>query len=150
MPLDVLAPIAGQASSLEHAPDPIFSMGALGWGTALDPAREPVVVVAPIDGTIERLEPHVFSIAHDSGCAVMVQVGIDADRLKGEGYQLHVQRGDTVRTGDAIVSWDPAYVEGQGVIPMVLVVAIDRDEFALTKVKYSGEIAVGDVVFVIR
>lgn len=148
MPLSVMAPVSGEASSLEDAPDPIFSMGALGWGVALDPPRERISVIAPIDGTIERIEPHVFSIAFERGC-VMVQVGINADSLGGEGYEVHVQQGDKVDAGDPIVSFNPAEIEAKGVNPMVLVVALDCDEFTLKKVRQSGSVTVGDTVFVI-
>lgn len=149
MPLSVLAPVSGTLSSLEHAPDPIFSMGVVGWGVAIEPARELGHVVAPVDGTIERLEPHVFSIAYPGG-AVMVQVGIGADKVAGEGYSLLKQRGDKVDIGDPIVEWDPAALEALGVTPLVLVIAIDRDEFALSGVKTSGKIQMGSVAFVIK
>lgn len=148
MSLPVLAPVSGQLSSLEDAPDPIFSMGALGWGVAIEPAPGRAAVLAPVDGTIERIEPHVFSIAYEGG-AVIVQVGIGADRVDGQGYELHKQKGDAVRTGDAIVSWDPAELEALGVTPMVLVIAIDRPERRLSDVRIDGAIAAGDVAFVI-
>ena len=148
MPLQVLAPVSGQLSSLEHAPDPIFSMGAVGWGAVIEPAREPGTVVAPVDGKLERVAPHVFSIACGN-VAVMVQVGIGGESTGGRGYELHKKLGDEVRIGEPIVSWNPAELEAAGVTPMVLVIAIDRDEFALSKVRSSGSIAVGDVAFVI-
>lgn len=148
MPVDVLSPVSGQASPLEDSPDPIFSMGAVGWGVTIDPTRGRSTVVAPVDGTIEKIEPHVFSIAMERG-AVMVQVGIGADRLEGKGYELLKQRGDTVKTGDPIVAWDPAEIEASGVTPHVIVVAISEDEFSLKRVKSRGAVNVGDVVFVI-
>jgi PTS system N-acetylglucosamine-specific IIA component len=149
MPHSVIAPVSGTLSSLEHAPDPIFSMGVVGWGVAIEPAREVGQVIAPVDGTIERLEPHVFSIAFPGG-AVMVQVGIGADKVAGEGYALLKQRGDKVDAGDPIVEWDPAKLEALGVTPMVLVIAIEQDEFALSGVKTSGRITMGSVAFVIK
>lgn len=148
MSISVLAPVSGVLSSLEHAPDPIFSMGALGWGVAIDPPREHASVIAPVDGVIERLEPYVFSISWDGG-AVMVQVGIGGERTAGKGYTLHKQRGDEVRAGEPIVSWHPDELEALGVTPLVLVVAIERSEFDLSRVRTSGEIGVGDVAFVI-
>lgn len=148
MPLSVLAPVSGVLSSLEHAPDPIFSMGALGWGVAIEPPRAHASVVAPVDGVVERIEPHVFSISWDGG-AVMVQVGIGGERTGGQGYALHKQRGDEVRAGEPIVSWHPSELEALGVTPLVLVVAIERGEFDLSRVRTSGEIVVGDVAFVI-
>jgi sugar PTS system EIIA component len=148
MPLSVLAPISGTLTSLEHAPDPIFSMGVVGWGVAIE-TREAGSIIAPVDGTIERLEPHVFSIAYPGG-AVMVQVGIGADKVSGDGYALLKQRGDKVDAGDPIVEWDPAKLEALGVTPMVLVIAIEQDEFALSGVKTSGQIHMGSVAFVIK
>jgi phosphotransferase system IIA component len=79
----------------------------------------------------------------------MVQVGIGGERLGGEGYERHTRRGDTVSTGDPIVSWHPGELEALGVEPLVLVIAIERDEFSLSRVRSSGTIAVGDVAFVI-
>lgn len=149
VPFSVLAPVSGVLSSLEFAPDPIFSMGVVGWGVAIEPSREPGSIVAPVAGTIERLEPHVFSIAYEGG-AVMVQVGIGADKVKGQGYELLKQRGDLVEVGDEIVAWDPAELEALGVTPMVLVIAIERDEFALSGVKTSGTIQMGSVAFVVK
>lgn len=148
MPLSVLAPVSGTLSSLENAPDPIFSMGVVGWGVAIE-TRESGSVIAPVDGTIERLEPHVFSIAYKGG-AVMVQVGIGADKVAGKGYSLLKRRGDTVDAGDPIVEWDPTTLEALGVTPMVLVIAIEQDEFALSGVKTSGTIQMGSVAFVIK
>ena len=146
MSLEVHAPVSGGLSSLEDAPDPIFSMGVVGWGVALDPAREAMSVVAPIEGKIERIEPHVFSIAHVRG-AVMVQVGIKTDALSGEGYTVHKAIGDEVSTGEPILSWNPAEIEAKGLVPLVLVVAIGREQKELSGLEASGHAEVGDVLF---
>jgi len=149
MSLEVRAPVSGELSSLENAPDPIFSMGVVGWGVALDPPRQSMSVLAPIDGKIERIEPHVFSIAHERG-AVMVQVGIKTDTLSGEGYTVHKAVGDEVSTGDAIVTWDPSEVESLGLVPLVLVVAIGSEAKSLSGLETSGSVEAGDVVFTTR
>jgi len=40
-----------------------------------------------------------------------VHLGIDTVQLKGEGFTLRAQQGDTVAAGDVIVSYDvPAIV----------------------------------------
>lgn len=103
-------------------------------------------MVAPTEGKIERIEPHVFSIAHVRG-AVMVQVGIKTDGLSGEGYTVHKAIGDEVSTGEPIISWNPAEVEAKGLVPLVLVVAIGREQKELSGLKTSGRAEVGDVLF---
>lgn len=103
-------------------------------------------VLAPIDGKIERIEPHVFSVGQELG-AVMVQLGIKTEELSGEEYTVHKAVGDDVRKGDAIVSWDPAQIEARGLVPLVLVVAIGSDQNSLTDLKRSGRVEVGDLVF---
>lgn len=149
MSVEVRAPVSGVLCSLEDSSDPIFSMGALGWGVALDPPREAGSVLAPMDGKIERIRHHVFSLALGRD-ALIVQVGIKTEEVKDEVYTMHSATGDEVRTGDAIISWDPAKIEAKGLVPMVLVVAIDRGPRGLIGLKESGQVEAGDLLFTTR
>ena len=146
MSVEVRAPVSGVLCSLEDCGDAIFSMGALGWGVAIDPQREAGSVLSPIDGKIERIRHHVFSLAQGRD-AVIVQLGIKTENIKDEVYTMHKATGDEVRTGDAIVSWDPAKIEAKGFVPMVLVVAMDRGPRGLIGLKEAGRVEAGDLLF---
>ncbi|WP_084962117.1 PTS sugar transporter subunit IIA [Thermoactinospora rubra] len=142
----VLAPVEGSAVGLAAVPDPVFSAGLVGPGTAIDPLRGPGKAVAPIDGRIVKLHPHAYVIVADDGRGVLVHLGIDTVQLRGEGFQLLAAEGDRVSAGQPVVAWDPATVEASGRSPVCPVVALDAGAEEVTAVAV-GEVHVGDELF---
>jgi PTS system N-acetylglucosamine-specific IIA component len=142
----VLAPVEGAAVGLAAVPDPVFSAGLVGPGTAIDPLRGPGKAVAPIAGKIMKLHPHAYVIVGDDGKGVLVHLGIDTVQLKGEGFQLLAAEGDRVSAGQPVVAWDPAAIEASGRSPVCPVVALDALSEAVTGVAY-GAVHVGDELF---
>ncbi|HEX4815965.1 MAG TPA: PTS glucose transporter subunit IIA [Nonomuraea sp.] len=142
----VLAPVEGAAVGLGAVPDPVFSAGLVGPGTAIDPLRVPGKAVAPISGRIMKLHPHAYVIVGDDGKGVLVHLGIDTVQLKGRGFQLLAAEGDRVSAGQPVVAWDPAVVEAGGRSPVCPVVALDALSEAVTGVA-EGAVHVGDELF---
>jgi PTS system N-acetylglucosamine-specific IIA component len=142
----VLAPVEGAAVGLAAVPDPVFSAGLVGPGTAIDPLRGPGKAVAPIAGKIMKLHPHAYVIVGDDGKGVLVHLGIDTVQLKGEGFQLLAAEGDRVSAGQPVVAWDPAAIEASGRSPVCPVVALDALSEAVTGVAH-GAVHVGDELF---
>lgn len=142
----VLAPVEGAAVGLAAVPDPVFSAGMVGPGTAIDPLRGPGTAVAPIAGKIMKLHPHAYVIVGDDGKGVLVHLGIDTVQLKGTGFRLLAAEGDRVSAGQPVVAWDPAVIEAGGRSPMCPVVALDALSEALSGVA-EGAVHVGDELF---
>ncbi|NUP64117.1 MAG: PTS glucose transporter subunit IIA [Nonomuraea sp.] len=142
----VLAPVEGAAVGLAAVPDPVFSAGMVGPGTAIDPLRGPGKAVAPIAGKIMKLHPHAYVIVGDDGRGVLVHLGIDTVQLKGEGFQLLATEGDRVSAGQPVVAWDPSLIEAGGRSPVCPVVALDADSESVTGVA-EGAVHVGDELF---
>ncbi|MGW4791450.1 PTS sugar transporter subunit IIA [Nonomuraea sp. NPDC004297] len=142
----VLAPVEGTAVGMAAVPDPVFSAGMVGPGTAIDPRRGPGLAVAPIAGKIMKLHPHAYVIVGDDGKGVLVHLGIDTVQLKGEGFRLLAAEGDRVSAGQPVVAWDPEAVEAGGRSPMCPVVALDALSTELTGVA-EGAVHVGDELF---
>ncbi|MFC5826841.1 PTS sugar transporter subunit IIA [Nonomuraea insulae] len=142
----VLAPVEGAAVGLAAVPDPVFSAGMVGPGTAIDPLRGPGTAVAPIAGKIMKLHPHAYVIVGDDGKGVLVHLGIDTVQLKGTGFRLLAAEGDRVSAGQPVVAWDPAVIEAGGRSPMCPVVALDALSEALSGVA-EGAVQVGDELF---
>ncbi|MER7369146.1 PTS glucose transporter subunit IIA [Nonomuraea wenchangensis] len=142
----VLAPVEGAAVGLAAVPDPVFSAGLVGPGTAIDPLRGPGKAVAPIAGKIMKLHPHAYVIVGDDGKGVLVHLGIDTVQLKGRGFRLLAAEGDRVSAGQPVVAWDPAAVEAGGRSPVCPVVALDATDGAVTGVA-EGAVHVGDELF---
>ncbi len=143
----VMSPLAGRAIGLAAVPDPVFSGAMVGPGTAIDPVREEGVAVAPVSGVIVSLHPHAFVVVDDEGHGVLTHLGIDTVQLAGEGFELLVNKGDMVATGDPVVRWNPAEVERAGKSPVCPVVALEATADALSEVVEEGEIAPEGVLF---
>ncbi|MBQ0854163.1 PTS glucose transporter subunit IIA [Streptomyces sp. NPDC057621] len=144
---NVTSPLAGRTIGLTAVPDPVFSGAMVGPGTAIDPVREASEAVSPIDGVVVSLHPHAFVVVDDEGHGVLTHLGIDTVQLNGEGFELLVNKGDTVRRGQSVVRWDPAAVEAAGKSPICPIVALEATAESLSDVSVDGEVKAGDALF---
>ncbi|GAB2811631.1 PTS glucose transporter subunit IIA [Streptomyces chlorus] len=128
-------------------PDPVFSGSMVGPGMAIDPIREPSTAVSPVDGVVVSLHPHAFVVVDESGHGVLTHLGIDTVQLNGDGFELLVNKGDTVTRGQGVVRWDPAAVEASGKSPVCPVVALDATVEALSELRDDGEVKAGEPLF---
>jgi sugar PTS system EIIA component len=147
-PLSVRSPVAGTVVGLAEVPDPVFAEAMVGPGIAVMPSDG--VVVAPADGTVATVHPHAFVVATESGRAVLVHLGIDTVKLKGEGFELHVAKGDAVKAGQAMITWSPSAVVAAGYSPVCPVIALDAPAEALENVREPGPVAAGEELFAWR
>lgn len=143
----VTSPLAGVAVGLAAVPDPVFSSAMVGPGTAVDPPRQPLEAVAPVDGIVVSLHPHAFVVVDAEGRGVLTHLGIDTVQLNGEGFELLVSKGDTVERGQALVRWDPAVVERAGKSPVSPVIALEASADSLASVLEDGDVDTGTTLF---
>lgn len=148
MSLAVGSPVAGSTMSMTEVPDDVFAQAMVGPGIAIQPPAGRGDAVAPIDGTVVTLHPHAFVVANDDGRGVLVHLGIDTVRLHGEGFTVHVAKGDAVRAGQPLVNWDPAAAAAAEYSPIVPVVALDATADDLAEFARTAEVSVGDTLFV--
>jgi sugar PTS system EIIA component len=148
--LPVLSPMPGRVLPMQDVPDPVFAGSIVGPGVAVDPPRERVEAVSPIDGRLVKLHPHAFvvlAVLPEGGVGVLVHLGIDTVQLKGEGFTLYVDEGAEVTAGQPIVAWNPADVEAGGRSPVCPVVALDAKPEAISDLAEPGDIDRGDPLF---
>jgi PTS system N-acetylglucosamine-specific IIA component len=146
--LVVGSPVAGEVVALTAVPDPVFAEAMVGPGLAVVPSADgSSVAVAPVDGTIATLHPHAFVVATSSGRAVLVHLGIDTVKMKGDGFTLHVAKGDEVRAGQAVVGWNPAAVAAAGYATVCPVIALDATPDVIGDPHEVGPVEVGDRLF---
>jgi len=130
----LISPITGTIVQLEDVPDEVFSQKMLGDGIAIEPTEG--VVVAPISGEVVQFFPtkHAIGIQAKSGLEVLIHIGMDTVELNGEGFQGHVQQGDTVSAGDQLVTFDLEFVreKAKSIITPVVITNFDIVE-TLTK-----------------
>lgn len=81
------------------------------------------------------------------GHGVLTHLGIDTVQLNGEGFELLVNKGDTVTRGQAVIRWNPAAVEEAGKSPVCPVVALEATADSLSDVVESGDVKADDALF---
>lgn len=104
--LTLTAPIAGWLMPLDDVPDPAFAGRMLGHGAAIDPTGS--LLCAPCDGVVTLLADtrHAVTVKSESGIEILLHVGIDTVRLRGEGFTAHTHAGARVRRGDPLLELD--------------------------------------------
>ncbi|WIV56587.1 PTS sugar transporter subunit IIA [Amycolatopsis nalaikhensis] len=147
MSLEILSPVAGRVVPITEVPDPVFAQAMVGPGIAVQPSGGRSDAVAPVDGTVATLHPHAYVVATEDGKAVLVHLGIDTVKEKGEGFTLHVVKGEQVRAGQPIVSWDPEAVTAAGYSAIVPVVALDASADVLSGLDTERDVEAGARLF---
>ena len=107
--------LSGRAIPLEEVPDEVFSQHVMGDGLAIEPEDE--TVVAPADGTVSAVmedSRHACGLTLANGVEVLIHVGIDTVNMNGDGFELFVKEGDTVRCGQPLIRFDKAKILAAG------------------------------------
>lgn len=104
--VSLAAPMAGWLMSVREVPDPVFSEGMMGDGFAIDPIDGKVV--APFAGVVLQVAStgHSVTLRTDEGAEILIHVGLETVALAGEGFKAHVRQGDSVRSGDLLITFD--------------------------------------------
>ena len=108
------APVAGRVVSLDDVDDKVFSSRTLGEGVGVVPTQGRFV--SPVSGTVATVTKtaHAYGIKTDSGVEVLVHIGIDTVRMKGEGFTGRVEKGQRVEAGDLLAEVDLDAVRAAG------------------------------------
>ncbi|MCB0947687.1 MAG: PTS glucose transporter subunit IIA [Mycobacterium sp.] len=139
----VLAAVAGLALPLRSVPDPVFSQGMVGYGAAIDPPPEVVDAIAPVSGRLLKLLPHAYVIMTAGNIGVLVHLGLDTVGLNRAGFTEHVNEGETVCSGQVVITYDVPVIVAAGLNPVVSVVVMDEREPQNITVSYAVHAGAG-------
>ncbi|OAB34074.1 glucose-specific PTS transporter subunit IIBC [Paenibacillus glacialis] len=108
---DIVMPVNGELMDLSHVPDAVFSQKMAGEGFAVLPHDGKIN--SPVYGKVFNVFPskHAIGIMSDGGKEVLVHIGVNTVKLKGQGFNVLVQVGDLVSAGQPIMEVDLAYVK---------------------------------------
>ena len=136
----IVAPIEGNAISLEEVGDGVFSEGMLGKGIGIEP--EEGRAVSPVNGTVSVVfdTKHAIGITSDEGVEVLIHVGLDTVQLNGKYYDTHVKVGDKVKVGDLLVEFDKDKIQKAGYRTVTPIIISNTDSFKDVKVLAKGEV----------
>lgn len=145
----LLSPLTGKVIPLEEVPDAVFSSKMMGDGFAIEPTSG--TVVAPIDGEILSVFPTKHAIAFKStgGIEILIHIGLDTVELKGEGFEVLVESGDSVKQGQQLVKFDLDYIKSHAtssITPIVFTNLMDRTlEVKLHQIAEAGQTKVAEI-----
>lgn len=148
-PKTVYAPVKGNVIARENIPDATFASGVLGDGVGIEPTEG--VVAAPFDGEITSAidTKHAIGLRNAEGMELLIHVGVDTVKMNGEGFEIFVAEGDTVKKGQKLLTFDIKKIEAAGYSATTAVLLTNSDDYADFKVVKNGETTVGEELFTI-
>jgi len=128
--LSLMSPITGKILAIEKVPDTVFANKIIGNGVAIIPSDNKVY--APADGIISMITPskHAIGLTTDEGVDILIHVGIDTVSLNGEGFTLHVNELDRVKSGDLLIEFDIENILKHSLSIITPVLITNFDEFS--------------------
>lgn len=101
------AVLDGRVIPLEQVPDDAFSQHIMGDGLAIEPTSN--TVLSPADAKVSVVmqdSKHACGLELENGMELLIHVGIDTVDMNGDGFELLVKEGDTVKTGTPLIRFD--------------------------------------------
>ncbi|NOU77510.1 PTS beta-glucoside transporter subunit EIIBCA [Paenibacillus sp. LMG 31459] len=112
--LTVVSPLKGQIIPLSSVDDAAFSSGAMGKGIAIEPTEGRVY--SPVNGVVSTIfrTGHCIALVSEEGTEVLIHVGIETVKLKGQFFTIKVQEGTDVKQGDLLIEFDIEQIKKAG------------------------------------
>lgn len=146
----IVAPIEGNAISLEEVGDGVFSEGMLGKGVAIEPTVGRAV--SPVDGTVSTVfeTKHAVGLTSDNGVEVLIHIGLDTVKLNGKCFSTHVKAGDKVKAGDLLVEFDIEKIKEAGYPTVTPVIITNTDSYEDVEAVAKGAVKEKDKLVSVR
>ncbi|WIV18394.1 glucose-specific PTS transporter subunit IIBC [Paenibacillus polygoni] len=138
IPEQIVMPANGELLDITQVPDPVFSEKMTGDGFAFLPHEN--TIHSPVNGKVFNVFPskHAIGILSDGGKEVLVHIGVNTVKLKGQGFKVLVEEGDLVSAGQPIMEVDVEYVKAHAPSIISPVIFSNLPEGAVVKLEKSG------------
>lgn len=140
-----IAPMTGQAIALKEVNDPTFGDELMGKGVAFIPTLGELV--SPVTGTIMNVfkTKHAIVVRSDNGMELLIHVGINTVKLRGQYFEAHIATGARVQAGDKLLTFELDQIAKEYDITTAMVVTNTADYKQVLPVKL-GAITIGEEV----
>ncbi|WP_206243992.1 phosphoenolpyruvate--protein phosphotransferase [Novosphingobium terrae] len=146
----ISAPIKGWVIPLAQVPDSVFAEKMLGDGVAIDPLDN--VLCAPCDATVMTVHHarHAITLAMADGAEMLMHIGLDTVGLGGVGFEVLVQAGQSVVSGQPLIRFDMDRVAQGARSLLTPIIMTQPDRFVVTAQVEDREVNTGDTIFAIE
>ncbi|WP_068615938.1 glucose-specific PTS transporter subunit IIBC [Paenibacillus tuaregi] len=141
---DIVAPANGELMDITKVPDPVFSEKMTGDGFAILPSDG--TICSPVYGKVFNVFPskHAIGIMSDGGKEVLVHIGVNTVKLKGQGFNVLVKEGDLVSAGQPIMEVDLEYVKANAPSIISPIIFSNLPEGSSVTLNKSGTVKSGE------
>ncbi|GIP44975.1 PTS glucose transporter subunit IIABC [Paenibacillus sp. J45TS6] len=138
IPEQIVMPANGELLDITQVPDPVFSEKMTGDGFAFLPHEN--TIHSPVNGKVFNVFPskHAIGILSDGGKEVLVHIGVNTVKLKGQGFKVLVEEGDIVSAGQSIMEVDVEYVKANAPSIISPVIFSNLPEGSVVKLEKTG------------
>nr|WP_145403611.1 beta-glucoside-specific PTS transporter subunit IIABC [Paenibacillus xylanexedens] len=147
----ITSPLEGTVIPLHEVEDVVFSSESMGKGIAIIPSKGQLV--SPVDGVVSvtMKSAHAIAVTSDEGVEILMHIGIDTVRLKGQYFAQKVQQGDRVRKGEVLIEFDMDRIQHEGFKLTTPIVVTNSDQFrVITPLLSEGTVAVKEELLSVR
>ncbi|WNS46611.1 glucose-specific PTS transporter subunit IIBC [Paenibacillus sp. MMS20-IR301] len=144
VPEDIVSPVNGELLDITEVPDAVFSQKMTGDGFAF--LSHDGKIASPVYGKVFNVFPskHAIGIMSDGGKEVLVHIGVNTVKLKGQGFNVLVAEGDLVAAGQPIMEVDLEYVKANAPSIISPVIFSNLPEGSSVTLKKPGKVSTGD------
>lgn len=141
---DIVSPVNGELMDISNVPDPVFSQRMTGDGFAVLPHDGKIC--SPVYGKVFNVFPskHAIGIMSDGGKEVLVHIGVNTVKLKGQGFTVLVKEGDLVSAGQPIMEVDLEYVKEHAPSIISPIIFSNLPEGAAVTLNKTGQVKSGE------
>lgn len=135
------APLCGEVITLKEIGDGVFSEGELGKGCGMIPSTGELF--SPFNGEVVVIAKtnHAIALKNEQGTELLIHVGLDTVKLKGQGFEPLVNVGDKVKTGQLLMKFSISDIEAAGYSPTtaIIITNTNNDNNEVDPIIYTGE-----------
>ncbi len=142
---ELVSPAKGRIIPMDQVEDEVFAAKMMGDGFAVIP--EEGAIVSPCNGVVVNVfkTKHAVIIRDEFGLELILHVGLDTVKLKGEGFDVKVIENQQVKKGDLLLNVDLAFLKEKNISAVTPVVITNMAIIKSLDVT-TGDVDAGDVV----
>ncbi|MCY7296363.1 PTS sugar transporter subunit IIA [Alteromonas sp. a30] len=145
--LRIASPLSGRVRALDDIPLLIHQERLLGEGVAIEPTG--YQVFAPFQCRIEELSKtgeHI-KLRSTQGLILLIQIGVNAARLHGEGFKFYAKQGDVLQAGQKLLEFNPNTLKLKADSTLCSVTLLNSDKVLGIEPHYRQSLAMEDALF---
>ncbi len=146
----VASPMNGRLVSIKKVSDPTFRDEIVGKGAAVIPSDNRIC--APVDGVVSTIFPtgHAVAVTGKGGEEILIHIGLDTVKLKGEHFTIHASEGQEVKVGDLLIEADIGQIKEAGYDIITPIIICNSDDYTEVVMKEEGDVVQGDEILTLR